>query len=419
VVRCALKVNGLCENFRETGEKIMLNKSGMRLVIILAAISIVAIGCTKKGESEVASGKNAKSASKPFEAVEIGGGGGGPRSIALSAADEKLIVPGSNFGKAPPVKKNVAKKKHKKRRKGKKKGKSFSPKYAPYSEGIAEQMEGLKWGMTYKKVLSMFEHKIRESYQDDIKASTGDALAEDKIRTKMIHAITKMRKSYIKFDGQRSGYESHLISTEFTHNNNESMMVWDAGKYVEYLFFFNERFWKRIRSFRVDSFSSKLTFTDFLGSIENHFGGPGKKIYDKKGKLDKMAWRDEETFAYVMDRSAFFGIFALKFTAAITETYLSKLRTNKDRAKGKVSSEISSMVDSVTSSQGDLSDNQSSVIDGYTGEGYGSPNDAKMNSADSVTSQYNSKKKKKKAEKDNAKKDKNSVGTSNDIDDLF
>ena len=396
----------------------------LRLVTLLAALAALAfaVGCGgKAGKDKIKAGDEpGQTSSKPFEAPQIGGGGGGGGSVGgpLSSDDEALVIPGAEFGNAPPVIPPPAKKK------GKKGGVAEPPAgYIPFSEGIAEQMEGLQWGMSYKKVASLFEQRIRDSYAEELKTAAGDALAEDGVRTKLLRDISKMHKSYIEFTGQTTGFESHMIAEEFTHNNSESMFVWDAGKYVEYMFFIKGRFWKRLRAFRKDSFKADITFMDFLATIEGRFGLQGREYFDAKGNLDRVSWRNDDTYADILDRSSFFGAYGLRFSCAVTATYIAKLRPNADRDKGIVTDQVSDMVDQVTATSGDkLNDGEASVIDNYTGQKVGDGSSS-LDSTNSVTS--GSKKKKgteePKAEDSSApapapKEDKPSSGS---VDDLF
>jgi len=327
---------------------------------LLGLVLLAAFGC--KTQVDVKTGGKDKPTSPfgggPSLKDEDDGGGG---STVLSAEDEKIVVPGSQYGDPPPIKKAAAKKK-----KGKK-GADAPPTEIPVTDAIAEQMEGLEWGMTYKKVISVFEEQVKAKYAEELATAHGDALAEDEVRTKMRREIAKLRKSYVEFEGQTTGFEGHMIAGEFSHNNGESMLMWDAGKYVEYLFFFNGRFWKRLRAFRIDSFATQIDFMTFLATLENRFG-EGMPVFNDSGELDHVMWRDETTYASAMDRSGFFGAFGLKFAAAVTERYIDELRPNKGKSDGSVGDDISQMVESVTSAQGAaLPDHASSVIDSYTG----------------------------------------------------
>ena len=331
-----------------------------KILVIALGASLISLGCATK----VPEPTSPNSASGEFIAPEMEESEGieGYQDVQLGAEDNQIIVPGSNFGRAPAFKKAG---------KGKKKGKgkgnnSNNPAYWPKTEGVADLMEGLQWGMTVKKVFSIFEGKIRAEYEEQMAAVQGDLLREDRIRAQMYKELTEVKNSYVAFNGQTTGYESHMVDVEFTHNNNESMMVWDAGKYVEYLFFMNERFWKRVRLFRIDKLGG-ITLADFTGSMEQVLGCKGAEVTDMDGNLVKIAWRDEDTFVAVLDGSKFFGVYGLRLSSGVTETHLAKLRTNKGKSSGKVDASISSTIDKAVSSV-DYDDNQESVIDGYTGK---------------------------------------------------
>ena len=281
----------------------------------------------------------------------------GYEDVVLTAEDERLVVPGTGMGRVPAMKK-----------KGKKSNLK-DPAYWPYGDGIPDLMEELVWGMSVKKVFSVFEHKIREKHEERMKAEQGDLLAEDRIRSEMIRELNKVKNSYVAFNGQTTGYESHMVNPEFTHNNNESMLVWDAGKYVEYLFFIKDRFWKRVRLFRIDELGG-ITLGDFLATMEPLMGRPGQEIVDDEGELEMIVWRDEDTFAAILDGSEFFGVYGLRLSAAQTEVNLAKIRVNADKTDPtKVSADVASTIDRAVSSV-DMDDHQESVIDSYTGKSH-------------------------------------------------
>jgi len=173
----------------------------------------------------------------------------------------------------------------------------------------------------------------------------------------------------VAYNGQTTGYESHMVSSEFMHNNGESMLVWDAGKYVEYLFFINDRFWKRVRLFRIDQLGG-ITLEEFNGTIEAMMGTPGQEIVDEEGNLQKIVWRDEDSYAAILDGSKFFGVYGLRLSAAVTETNLDKLRTREGKKDTTtVSDDVASTIERAVTSV-DMDDHQESVIDQYTGKAH-------------------------------------------------
>ncbi len=271
-----------------------------------------------------------------------------------------IRVPGSEYGKV-----STSQGAGRGCRKGKrgKKCKEVQGEDIPNSPAIAEQMAGIPWGLHYKYVIKMFEKKIRESYAEELKMVAGE-VEEDRIRSKMIREISRLKKSYIKFDGQRTGFEGDVIGREFTHNNNESMIKWDAGKYVEYMFFINDRFWKRLRTFRKDSFAENITFDDYVSTLINRFGD-GKEMFDDRDRLVEVEWQNKDTLAVAEDRTDMFGVYSLSFIAKVTNSHLSRLRTHEAKDDNAKKGTVSPIVSTVTS--GDVTDRHSNVVDDYTG----------------------------------------------------
>jgi len=300
---------------------------------------------------------------------------------------DDLRVPGEEYGKKSGGKKN-AKTKCPKGKAGKKCREAAKKAAAPIpdSEAIAGQMEGIPWGLHYRGVMKNFENRINKEYEDELKAATG-AVEEYDVRTKLMREIKKLKKSYVEFNGQTTGYEGAVLEGEFTHNNNESMLEWNADKFVEYLFFFNGRFWKRLRTFRKEALNIP-DFETYVGTLDAKFG-PGKRFYDKDGNLSEVRWKNDDTYMTATDKSGFYGVFCLYFTARVTEDNLAKLRPNADKDDGSVDENVSDMVQSVTS--GDIADHNSSVLDNYTGQNTGGKG-ATIDASDSVMGKKEGKK---------------------------
>ncbi len=347
-------------------------------VVILAAFCIC-VGCGGAGEKPNNQNDGAQSVD-PFGVGSVDLRAGAETEEEEDFDPEDLEVPGAEYGKKGGGKK-VAKAKCPKGKKGKKcraqAKKSGGP--IPMTEEIEGQMEGIPWGMHYKAVMANFVKRINKEYEEDLKNANG-AVEEYKVRTKINREISKLKKSYVEFNGQRTGYEGAVLEGEFTHNNNESMLEWDAGKFVEYLFFFNGRFWKRLRTFRKEALKIP-DFQSYVSTLERKFG-EGRKATNSEGELVEVRWQDDDTYMTAKDKSHFYGVFCLYFIAQVAEDNLARLRPNQDRDDGSVKKGVSTMVESVTG--GNLADHNSSVIDGYTGEDHGKG--ATIDASDSVLS---------------------------------
>jgi hypothetical protein len=373
-------------------------------LVLSLALGLVGLGCG----GAAAEGGDETTVKKSTRPKDPFGGSGdlraGSKSTSekeVSYSDDDLKIPGEEYGLASQGKR-------KKCRKGKKgnKCRAANASIMPFSDGIGEQMAGIPWGMHYKTVMRNFEKKIKDSYGEELK-NVGGAIEEDHLRSQMLREITKLRKSYIKFDGSRTGFEQNFVSEEFVHNNEESMIVYDAEKYVDHLFFMNGRFWKRVWAFRKDKLGD-LSFQDYYSTLVGRFG-EGKEVMDDAGRLTKIRWMDDDTYMASVDKSGFYGVYLLVFSARVTDDNLAQLRP---AGSGDDKDEVSSMVDTVTS--GELSDHNTSVIDGYTGSNVGGASG--NTTIDSSNSVMNKNKKKDDAEGEEKKEGKEEEAN---LDDLF
>jgi hypothetical protein len=375
--------------------------SMIRKIVAVAALfllGLTALGCGGAAEKTETTPKKSTLPEDPFGGdVDLRGDSESSSEVKVDLDD--LKVPGEQWGLKEPEKSACPR-----GRKGAKCREMTAP--PPYSDGIYDVMVDLPWGLTKRSVMGIIENRIRASFEDDLKNVSG-AIEEDKLRSKMLREITEIRKSYIEFKGQRTGFEQNFVADEFTHKNSEAMLVYDAGKYVEHLFFIDGRFWKRVWAFRKDKLND-LPFDDYYGSLINRFG-EGKEIY-KEGDLVKVKWMNDDTYLSSIDKSGFYGVYLLVFSARVTEDNLSSLRTNKKKGEDDG---VSSMVEAVTS--GGLTDHNTSVIDSYTGEQTGDVNDTSVDASHSVMAGKSNRDGKKEEEKKEEDDDDDDAS----LDDLF
>lgn len=336
-----------------------------RYALVLTCLLLtVLLGCGGASTNQSAKKKSiAKGAGAPFgdtgsvDDMRAPSDRSGDTADAVSGAQD-IRVPGSEFGTPASQKEGQRCPKGKKG----KKCRAARAEKIPNSATIAELMKGIPWGLHYTYVIEMFEKKIRENYEEELKLVAGE-VEEDRLRSRMVREINRLKKSYTKFEGKRTGFEGDVIGMEFTHKNGESMLKWDAGKHVEYMFFFNERFWKRVRTFRRDSFADNITFSDYVTTLVNRLG-EGKDVRDDGGELTAVHWQNKDTLVVAEDRTDMYGVYSLSFIAKVTNGHLSRLRKNNpgDDADGKPA--VSHIVSTATS--GEVTDRHSSVIDDYT-----------------------------------------------------
>jgi hypothetical protein len=258
----------------------------------------------------------------------------------------------------------------KKAAKKKKKGKSKQPKeitVAPQSDEIAPMIEGFTWGMSKDEVLKVLGGKVKAEYKEKmIKAK--DPIKEDKLHQELQKKIKALKKSYVEFEGQITGYDSSLVKIEYTHKNNEAMLVFPKDmktdrKWDDYFFFINNRLWKIFRAYDADMFPG-LTWGDVQSAMGTKFGPKPLKVkkFDPDTKYVQtigLSWQDKETLMTLLNYTTFYGIFCLRFEDKETGAEIDTLRVNKPPAEKQ-----ESIVDAIT--EGTSKDEAHDIVDQLT-----------------------------------------------------
>ena len=105
---------------------------------------------------------------------------------------------------------------------------------------IGELAGKFKFGSTPEETMTLIEKDINTKFQPRIEAER-EAADQDRVRKERQDAITQMRDSYIKFNGQKTGWDVSIVDREFGHRNGESMLViWEKDQ-KRFLFFWKER----------------------------------------------------------------------------------------------------------------------------------------------------------------------------------
>ncbi len=203
---------------------------------------------------------------------------------------------------------------------------------APRSAEIAKAMGDLGWGMTHAQVIDQFTKRIQEEYRPRIAKAPG-TIEQDALQHEVNGKIERLRRSYVAFTGQQTGWEVSFLGEEFTHNNGEAMLnVPDPGLGGQRFFFFiGDRLWKLIIAFDHARFEGR-TFEQFGELIQTRYG-PARRIErqragEKAPSLAALEWQDPTSVASAVDYSTFYGFFALRFVEKRTLGNLAALRKN-------------------------------------------------------------------------------------------
>jgi hypothetical protein len=195
----------------------------------------------------------------------------------------------------------------------------------PTSNRIEQELQPLRWGVTHAQVFEYFRQRIRAEYAP--RAKNLGQIELFRLNTERDQQIRRIEQTYIELDGDRAhrAWDQSHIGPEFTHNNNESMLVFaDAQGNREFFFFINDRLWKRARERRLVGTSS--TFGQFADQLDALFGAGRRRMNGRT--LESVDWRDETTHLRVHDQRTFYDLFLFVYEDLATLGNLATLRRN-------------------------------------------------------------------------------------------
>jgi hypothetical protein len=249
---------------------------------------------------------------------------------------------------------------------------------APQSAAIAEALGELRWGMEPREVHAHFEGVIRERYRERLAKAPG-AIEEDRLRQEQQDEVRALRESYVRFTGERTGWDLSFLQGEFTHGNRESMLAFRDGNSQNFYFFIGGRLWKWFKAFDAAVFQGR-TFDQFAEAIQGRFG----RAADREGRLVEggpeqhwLEWQDRTTRLRAVDQTRFYGFYCLVFEDKETLERIDTLRTNTVQVQNRGQH---ALVESVIVPQGgEESDNNADIADRISGNIRRRPEQAQPN----------------------------------------
>ena len=235
----------------------------------------------------------------------------------------------------------------------------------PISAEISKSMGDLTWGMSKDELQQKLIDKVKERFRPLV-AKARDAVEEDNYRQKASTEIKKIRDSFVEFRGTSTGWDVSFLRGEFTHGNDESMLVMRDENSQNFYFFFGGKLWKWYKAFDAEVFSAG-DFSGFAGAVQRRFG-PAK---DGRGELSSgtgerhwLEWQDDKSRLRAVDQTDFYGFYCLVFEDKATVANLGRLRTNTR----DVGPKQHSLVEAVTAPGSDSPDNSPDIADRITGK---------------------------------------------------
>ncbi len=235
---------------------------------------------------------------------------------------------------------------------------------APMSAEIAPALGEIEWGMTRDEVYDHFVKQIRQKYRPRI-AKARDAMREDHLRHQQREEIQRIRRSYVRFRGQTTGWDVSFLRDEFTHGNGEAMLVVRDGNSQNFYFFIRNRLWKWYKAFDAEVFAGQ-SFDQFAAALQGRFG----RALQRTGRMTErgrekqwLEWQDRSTRLRAIDETRFYGFYCMVFEDKSTLQRLDQLRTNTQRR----GDDGHALVDAVTSDDSEASTANQDIVDRLTG----------------------------------------------------
>lgn len=236
-------------------------------------------------------------------------------------------------------------------------------------KGISGILGRLDWGASHGDVLKSLKAAIDERYAEQLE-KTSDPIAIDRILRRKAEEFGRIEKTYVRFTGQRTGYESSLIARDFVPDASEAVLRVDDRGAQRYYFFKDDRLWKILVAYSA-GISRSVPFPEFVRQVQAKYGRPAEvDWYTPPGgarTIRSATWRDERTELVVEDRTEFFGTFVMKFLDREIGVQLEAERTTKQPRKGGVTDDplVADALAEITSDDPEAVDE--AVVDRLTG----------------------------------------------------
>lgn len=236
------------------------------------------------------------------------------------------------------------------------------------ARAISELAGKFKWDMSPDEAMKIVTDEITARFDERVQKENIPA-RQDKVLRERNDALSKMKESYVKFDGQKTGWDVSLVDHEFAHKNNESMLViWEKDQ-RRFLFFQNDKLWKQFIAFNAENpiFKDK-TFDDFADLIQKRYG-PAAMTFRKQRTsddqlLDHLEWPPSGDYVlWAIDLTTFYGNFCLSLMKKSAMAVVEKGREENSPHHGNGNA----VIDSITKGDEVKTDSNADIVDEITG----------------------------------------------------
>ncbi len=174
-----------------------------------------------------------------------------------------------------------------------------------------------KWGMKPEEVMALARSAVEAKYEARVNQAKADPGKQQRIRDEMVREINNVKKSFTKFEGQKSGWDVSIIGNEFQQNTAEAVLVTKEDIWTRYFFFFEDGLYKMFLAFNKDALGGK-SFQEFAKGMEAKYGKARAMNREEKVRggvkhvLDHYEWSaGGGDKLQLVDRSEFYGVYCL------------------------------------------------------------------------------------------------------------
>lgn len=189
----------------------------------------------------------------------------------------------------------------------------------------------LDWGASSSEVFGKLKSELDDRYRDQMK--TSDTIRIDQLIREKADEMKRIKDSLVRFDGQRTGYETSLVAGEVVPREGESLVRVDDRVAQRYYIFRNDQIWKVVVTYNVSTMGS---FTDFVQAVRGKYGNPKKASFSDDGgerRITAVTWEDDHTRMVVEDQSEFYSSYVMKFVQVGQGTDLEQARANRPKVR--------------------------------------------------------------------------------------
>jgi hypothetical protein len=233
-----------------------------------------------------------------------------------------------------------------------------------------------KWGMKPEDVEKLVDVQVEKKYQARIDQARQDPGKQTRIREEMMREIANVKKSFTKFEGNKTGWDVSIIGPEFEQNTGEAVLVTKEDIWTRYFFFFEDGLYKMFLAFNKDALDGK-SFDDFGQSMEDKYGRAKQVYRDDKIKggvrhtLDHYEWSAGADRLRLVDRSEFYGVYCL----VLFDNEVQHRLTERRKVVNPGGPRTDSLVEAVTAKDDNARDANDNIVDRLTGRDVKKPGD--------------------------------------------